>query len=158
MLTRNAALLRRTLTHIETHPDRWSQARWRDSDKPDFAGHACLLDGAQLTDPRPMLNYCPIGFDGEHCPDTCAQAREVPNLRHRVIVTPQRAAEIPGFPTGAYRAWDGQIKAPIDEYATWALGLNNEAHVMELFCATNTLDDLRAIVGRLTAGQSGTDQ
>ncbi|MFJ3097903.1 hypothetical protein [Streptomyces hydrogenans] len=156
MLTINTALLRRTLAHIETNPDRWSQVRWRDGDKLDFAGHACVLDGAQLSDPWPVLTFCPVGFDGERCPFACTQTREVVNRRHTVVVRPERAAEIPGFPTDAYRAWDGRITAPIYEDATWALGLNDQAHANELFCETNTLDDLRTIVGRLTAGRSGT--
>lgn len=43
----NADLLRKTLSHIETHPDRWDQGDYRTC----FAAHACQLSGAQWVVP-----------------------------------------------------------------------------------------------------------
>lgn len=49
-MTINTDLLRRTLTHIETHPDTWDQRAWRCGTTMCFAGHAATLAGGQWAD------------------------------------------------------------------------------------------------------------
>lgn len=43
----NVDLLRRTLAHIEQHPEEWDQGTWRCGTAACFAGHAAILAGGR---------------------------------------------------------------------------------------------------------------
>jgi hypothetical protein len=45
--TPNVPLLRKTLEHIEAHPEEWYQNTWRCRTAMCFAGMACHLDGGE---------------------------------------------------------------------------------------------------------------
>jgi hypothetical protein len=49
-MTVNVPLLRKTLEHIEAHPQEWDQMYWRCETGMCFAGTACDLDGGQWAD------------------------------------------------------------------------------------------------------------
>lgn len=44
----NAPLLRKTLEHIEHHPEEWKQDRWRCGSGMCFAGHAATIAGGRF--------------------------------------------------------------------------------------------------------------
>jgi hypothetical protein len=46
-MTVNVPLLRKTLEHIEAHPQEWYQNTWRCDTAMCFAGTACHLDGGE---------------------------------------------------------------------------------------------------------------
>jgi hypothetical protein len=48
--TPNVALLRKTLEHIENHPQEWNQGTWHCGTIACFAGHAVIIDGGQFAD------------------------------------------------------------------------------------------------------------
>lgn len=118
-MTINVPLLRKTMEHIEAHPEEWEQGRWRRRvQRPTFcgtaycfAGTAAKLNGAEWRNPPP-----PEGADDYGC-------------QNHMIVTP-----------------DGV--RPVDVYARKILGLDS-AQAFRLFEEFNTLDDLRRIVGEL---------
>lgn len=45
-MTINVPLLRKTLEHIEAHPEEWNQSAWACGTAGCFAWHAAMLDGA----------------------------------------------------------------------------------------------------------------
>lgn len=47
----NVPLLRKTLEHIQNHPDEWEQSIWHCGTKFCFAGHACILSGDRIYHP-----------------------------------------------------------------------------------------------------------
>jgi hypothetical protein len=109
-ITPNVPLLRKTLEHIEAHPQEWDQVRWRCESGMCFAGTAADLDGAQwLYGAGPMLR---------RREDDPADDRYAPDRLH----VRTRAQHILGI---------------------------SEDQADDLFEATNTLDDLRRIVGEL---------
>jgi hypothetical protein len=57
----NVPLLRKTLEHIEAHPQEWDQAHWHCGTGMCFAGTACDLDGGEWVPGRPVL----VQRDGE---------------------------------------------------------------------------------------------
>lgn len=50
-LTPNIPLLRKTLEHIESHPEEWDQSKWHCGTKFCFAGHACMINGDESPSP-----------------------------------------------------------------------------------------------------------
>lgn len=47
LVTPNVALLRKTMEHIESHPQEWEQRHWICGSTACFAGHAVLIDGGE---------------------------------------------------------------------------------------------------------------
>jgi hypothetical protein len=114
-VTVNVPLLRKTLEHIEAHPEEWFQGVWSCGTAGCFAWHAAMLDGAEPIKGFP--SYVPADSD-DPSDDVYPASDDHPACVH---VAP-RAARV--------------------------LGIGSEAH--PLFRASNSLDDLRRIVGRLT--------
>ena len=116
--TPNVPLLRKTLEHIEAHPEQWNQEFWRCGTGMCFAGTACDLDGGEwMADGSAHL----ARREGEQFqPDEWAPGREVIHARFR---------------------------------ARTVLGLTRH-QAAALFCADNTLPDLRRIVGELCGEQA----
>lgn len=50
-MTPNVPLLKKTLQHIEKHPEVWEQRAFRCGTQFCFAGHAALLAGSKLVHP-----------------------------------------------------------------------------------------------------------
>lgn len=46
-MTVNVPLLRKTLEHVESHPEEWTQDIWLCRTSACFAGHAVLIDGGK---------------------------------------------------------------------------------------------------------------
>ncbi len=131
----NVELLRKTLAHIEAHPQTWFQATWAELIEGAaenecgtafcFGGWAAVLHGATIT--------------VDDAPDGVAD----------VLVTPP-----PGEPANRYDpAADHWDEIDIHAYARGVLGLTYEQGV-KLFDGFNTLDDLRRIVSELCEGGS----
>lgn len=124
--TPNVDLLRRTLAHIETHPELWDQTRWRTETENCgtaycFAGWAATLDGGQWYSDDP----------GSACGDDLLAVDE----------------------DGEYvmALKDGTLVTDIQARAERILGLT-ESQAEMLFYSLNTLDDLRGIVAELCEG------
>ena len=123
----NADLLRRTLAHIQTHPDQWNQRTFREGDTGCFAFHAARLAGAELAQPEPEVTV-----DGSVYPN------------HAPEVALNAAARELGFTE------DDEGRLDIEEFATRALELTS-GEDLELFYANNSLEDLADFVEEYTA-------
>jgi hypothetical protein len=118
-MTPNVPLLRKTMEHIEAHPQEWDQQVWRCGTTMCFAGTACDLDGGQWADAdMPEDEDAPylLRRDGEPEEDTYT------NIGPGLIHAATRARRI--------------------------LGLD-ETQADFLFGTSNTLDYLRAGVAEL---------
>lgn len=128
----NTDLLRKTLAHIEAHPEAWEQSVWavRGLDGCGtalcFAGHAVTLSGLELS----WVDEYEDGY-GNDDDEYWTPARQVAN---NVRVDPD--SRLHGYSI-RYAAAD-------------LLGLNDE-QAYRLFEGNNTLAELRRIVGELTA-------
>ncbi len=115
----NAALLRKTLEHIEAHPETWKQDYWRCESGLCFAGTACDLDGGEWALPgqgtNPGWAELLVAREGEPGDETWCVT---PNRVHART----RAQQILGI---------------------------TEAEAETLFAPENTLDDLREHVAFL---------
>jgi hypothetical protein len=87
----NVPLLRKTLEHIEAHPEEWDQAHWRCGTVMCFAGTACHLDGGEWVGDLPVL----LQRDGE--PDDAVWQPSI-GQGHVHVVT--RARRILGLTVG----------------------------------------------------------
>jgi len=123
-VTVNADLLKRTLTHIETHPDTWNQAEYRCRTGLCFAGWAAVLAGGV------WLSTDPDGVD-----------------RDVLVATDEEIARGDAIPVwDAYD--DKRMGVPAHDRAQRLLGLTGE-QALRLFAGSNTIHDLRRIVAEL---------
>jgi len=116
----NVELLKKTLAHIEAHPEQWNQRDWRDVDHDlrcgtacCFAGWAALLNGSTWDVPDSEIE----NYDWDHDPNG------------------DKLADVDG----------GRA---VSRVATRALGLT-WTQADQLFAGGNDIEDLRAIVAEL---------
>lgn len=109
-VTINVPLLRKTLEHIEAHPEEWDQLTWRCETAMCFAGHAADLTGAQWVGSGKYITADPA-------------------IDHPLDI------------------WSSGVTSASARAQT-VLGLD-EDQAAWLFAGSNTLDDLRCIVGEL---------
>jgi hypothetical protein len=70
----NVALLRKTMEHIEAHPEEHDQATWVCGSQMCFAGHAAVADGATLEPGMYMPNAMSEWLGTTHVSDYAQRA------------------------------------------------------------------------------------
>lgn len=142
MATVNTELLKRTLQHIEDHPETWDQATWRNPDAECgtaccFAGWAVTLAGGQF-EASQIVRIDSLPLSGE----TVRALQEVGIGTVGAAAIPDAAAWLLGLYEVIY-----------DEDGT-GVYLDNDPSD-DLFSFDNTLDDLRYIVAGLCGEPTG---
>lgn len=120
----NVPLLRKTLEHIEAHPEEWKQKVWRCNSGMCFAGWAATLHGAEWAYAAGDDTWRAVDFVESGAP-------AVPGLDEEEAYTVVIDDNASLWPVGAY--------------AGQALGLG-EGDAEALFAPHNTLPAIRGIV------------
>lgn len=102
-MTVNVPLLRKTLEHIEAHPEEWNQSAWACGTAGCFAWHAAMLDGAG--DPPDPLNpeYVPAEPGDE--PERLVEIRST-----QTIHVADRATRVLGLPSASVEGQGGLFR------------------------------------------------
>jgi len=122
-ITPNVPLLRKTLEHIEAHPEEWNQEYWRCGTTMCFAGTACHLDG------------------GEWVTESAQSTQDLDGLHNGEFVMRRDGEE-------RDQRWGHEAYVHCATRAQRVLGITPGA-ADKLFDEENTLDDLRRLVGEL---------
>lgn len=147
----NVPLLKKTLKFIVENPKSWNQASWQSQCGTTccFAGHAALLDGAEIKARPTDVDYSTRVITGRleaaaaAAPGAAYYVRSALTKEEIAAVAQARAnatCNTVQTPTGRYT----EIRA----YAKKALGLT-EKQACDLFAEDNTLDDLKEKVAAL---------
>lgn len=137
----NVRLLKRTLTHVEQHPEEWDQASWRCRTGMCFAGHALTLKGAKwITGPAHEYSEMLVPTPAE--------------MRVTGPRKPAKNGDAPYYTQGVVQffRYRGRWVAgtPAEVRAEAILGLTTH-QAADLFRGSNTLQELQGQVESLVA-------
>lgn len=151
----NIELLDRVLDHIEKNPESWNQAMWRCGTTYCFAGHAALLSGWKPVQADRDMYWRLQGWESEekaveHYQNLLEREQKWYVSRGQEYIETYFTDKIEKVKSEVDNTSDvvtltGDEKESISQVARQVLDIDDETEDV-LFSATNSLEDLRAMV------------